>query len=161
MLVGISWGKLLALTLLRKKACHGSSINVCRFTVTGKGRQDFATPKQPVAGESTGEGWQLGEDRGQLIYFDLNLQKRSNNRWTDTSDGRCTDFWACCFSYRAQSQDLATFSCNYSSHCQYKLMAQIAESGDQQIHAEYSTAAKHVKPLKSLMVTQMTRPNIY
>lgn len=26
-----------------------------------------ATPKQPMVGESTGEGWQLGENRGQLI----------------------------------------------------------------------------------------------
>lgn len=120
-----------------------------------------ATPKQPVVGVSTGEGWQLGEDRGQLIYFDLNLQKRTNSRWMHTSEGLCTDFWVCCFSYRAQSQDWATPSCNYGSHCQYKLMAQTAESGDQQIHAEYSTAGKHVKPLKSLRVTQMTKPNIY
>lgn len=39
-----------------------------------------ATPKRPVVGESTGEGWQLGEDRGQLIYFNLNFQKRINDR---------------------------------------------------------------------------------
>lgn len=36
-----------------------------------------AIPKQPVDGESTGEGWQLGEDR-ELVYFDLNSQKRIN-----------------------------------------------------------------------------------
>lgn len=39
-----------------------------------------ATPKQPMVGESTGEGWQLGENRGQLIYFNLNFQKRINDR---------------------------------------------------------------------------------
>lgn len=38
------------------------------------------TPKQPMVGESPGEGWQLGEDRGQLIYFDLKFQKRINGR---------------------------------------------------------------------------------
>lgn len=38
-----------------------------------------ATPKQPMVGENTGERWQLGADRGQLTYFDLNLQ-RINDR---------------------------------------------------------------------------------
>lgn len=94
-----------------------------------------ATPKQPVVGASTGEEWQLGEERGQWTYFDLNFQKRINDRWMHNSEGLCTNFWACCFSNRAQSQDWATLSCNCSSHCQHKLMTQIVESGDQQIHA--------------------------
>lgn len=40
----------------------------------------YATPKQPMVGESTGEGLQQAEDRAQRIYFDLNFQKRINDR---------------------------------------------------------------------------------
>lgn len=54
-------------------------VSVSADSLSPKGTQNFATPKQPVGGESIGEGWQLGEGRGQLIYFDLNLQNRTNN----------------------------------------------------------------------------------
>lgn len=53
MLVGISWGKLLVLTLERKRGCHGSSISISSFAVMGEGGQSRVTPQQPVVGETT------------------------------------------------------------------------------------------------------------
>lgn len=78
-------------------------ISVSSFAAIGEGRRTRVMPKQPVVGETTGEGCQLGEYRGQLTYFDLNFQKRIKDSWIHTSKGLCVDIWACCFSYRAQS----------------------------------------------------------
>ena len=64
------------LTLERRRARHGSSISTSGFAVTGAGRQTRVIPKPPVAGETTGEGCQMAEYRGQLLYFDLNFQQR-------------------------------------------------------------------------------------